>query len=119
MNEVLVDIELQESVPPHKFIEELYALVAEKFNRVDGVYPDDFFYEAIPIDGEEKVWWLSAKHPLALMLKENEIRSIGRHYGPLGEIEIYSDANMRMCRDTIVAMCIKYNLKIHGRSGEI
>jgi hypothetical protein len=107
--DAIIDIELSDTVTPNKFIEELYTLVRDQCNRLD-VYPDDFLYQSIPIttnDGEI-VWWFAATHPIVLMLKENRIVDVGRHFGPLGAIEIYSNKDVIMCRDSIVGMCNEF-----------
>ena len=114
MNDVPIDIELQEeAVSPNKFIEELYTLVQTHCNRTV-VYSDDFLYQSIPIacDSGETVWWFSATHPIVLMLRENLIQPCGQHFGPLGKIEIFTNRDVLMCRDSIVGMCNEFGFVV-------
>ncbi len=108
-----IDIELQETVPPSKFIEEFYQLVRERCRRTE-VYPDDFLYQAIPIRGDngDTVWWYSSVHPIVLMLRENKIVPCGTFFGPLGKIEVYGNNDVIMCRDSIVGMCNEFGFSI-------
>ncbi len=113
MEEHIIDIELQDTVSPNQFIEELYQLVLERCNRLD-VYPDDFLYQAIPIiiDSGQTVWWFSAIHPIVLMLRENHICPCGTFFGPLGKIEVYTNRDVIACRDSIVGLCNKFGFAV-------
>ena len=115
MDQVVIDVEMQETVAPDKFIEELYEFVRDLCKR-ESIYPDDFLYQGIPIstDNGETVWWFSSKHPIALMLRENNITPCGKFQGPLGKIEVYTNRDVTWCRDGIVGLCSKYGFSVKG-----
>ncbi len=107
-----ISLDLESNVSPNEFIAEVYDIVAKRHRRMHGVYPSDFLYDMIPSCAEQVVWWMSFDHPIALMLKQNDFKCIKSESGPHGTIEIYTDVNVKECRECIIRYCREFGLVV-------
>lgn len=124
-DDVFFDVEIQkdqdEEVPPQEFVKEIYAIAKKRHQRSDeGIYAADLLYDMIPapLMNGKIVWWMAQTHPIALMLLENNVNSDGLYTelssmkSTLGHVVIYSDDMVKECRDCLVDLCKKFDLKV-------
>lgn len=114
-----VNIDIESGVSADEFINELYEIVTIRNNRTDGVYASDFLYDmfSCSVDDQTKVWWMEQDHPISLMLKQNNYIPESLFCGKLGSVVVYSDENVKACRDSIVMLCETMNKKIIKNNG--
>lgn len=119
--EITIETPENEEVPPQDFVKEIYDIAKKRHQRSDsGIYPSDFLYDMIPtpLMNGKIVWWMAQTHPIALMLLENNASSDGLYNelssmsSAMGHVIIYSDEMVKECRDCLVGLCKKFDLKV-------
>ena len=102
-------------VPPDQFVREIYEIAARRHQRGSrGIFPSDLLYDMVPSPTNDLgvVWWMHHSHPIALMLVDNDIEDLGTMRSSLGHIVIFSDEQVKECRDVLISLCDDYGLKI-------
>lgn len=110
MDEVALDIEMGADTSSEAFVRELYETVKLRNHREGPLYPSDFFYEMFLCNNG--YWWLPLTHPIAEFLIANDVEAVQGFSGKFGNVAVFTDAEIRKCRDWIVENCKKYKLDV-------
>lgn len=71
----------------------------------------DFYFDTI-LCGGGKLRWMAVNHPIALLLRANEVAPRGHVAVSEGNLYVHEEHNAQACVKKFVELCEKYNLEI-------